>query len=129
MVRCQDESGLHERIDRSFDLLGSACRRRVIYALRADGPATVEELADAVVAAGVADERERIVASLTHAHLPKLDEFDVVEYAGPDAPVTLADGVELLEPFLRIAARRETNRDPNPAAGPAPDAVAGTSPD
>jgi hypothetical protein len=102
---------VHERIDRSCDLLSSAYRRRVIYALRKDGTASVGELADAVVSAGVADVRERAVASLVHTHLPKLAEFDIVEYDGPTDDVSLAENTELLEPFLTVAAREEAETE------------------
>lgn len=131
MARCQDGTELRERLDRSFDLLGSAYRRRVVYTLESDGPATVEELAEAVVTAGIADERERAVASLIHVHLPKLDDFDVVHYGTRTDPVRLADGVERLEPFLETARRRETGGDPILASDTdsGRDSVSGTTPD
>ena len=99
-------SPVHERIDRSCDLLRSAHRRQVIYALREYGPSTADELADAV-ASGVSDERRRVLTSHVHTHLPNLAEADVVEYDGPDDVVALSDGVERLEPFLSVAAREE----------------------
>lgn len=111
MVTGHDSSSLHERIDRSFDLLSSAYRRRVIYTLLEQGPATVGELADAVVSAGLADARDSALTSLIHMHLPKLDDFDVVEYGGPDDAVSLGDEVERLEPYLSVAARREADAE------------------
>jgi hypothetical protein len=107
MVAGQDMSSIHERIDRSCDLLRSAYRRRVIYALRRNGPSMTDELADAVVSADVSDDRKRVLASLVHTHLPKLAEADVVEYDGPEELVSLSDGVEDLEPLLSVAAREE----------------------
>lgn len=111
MVADHDRSPIHERIDRSCDLLGSAYRRRVIYALQKDGPSTVEELADAVVSAGIADARKRALTSLVHTHLPKLSDADVVEYDDPEDVVSLAEGVEALEPLLTVVARQEADRD------------------
>jgi hypothetical protein len=102
---------VHERIDRSCNLLSSAYRRRVIYALRKEGRASVGDLADAVVSAGVADVREQAVASLVHTHLPKLAEAGVVEYDGPNDDVSLAENTELLEPFLTVAAREEAETE------------------
>ena len=102
-----DRSPVHERIDRSCDLLGSAYRRRVIYTLQKNGPSTVEELADAVVSAGITDARKRALTSLVHTHLPKLSDADVVEYDGPEDVVSLSEGVAALEPFLTVAAQRE----------------------
>lgn len=129
MARCQDEVAVHERIDRSLDLLGSAYRRRVVYVLRENRTATIDELADAVVDAGLADDRDRVRASLVHVHLPKLRDFDVVEYAGLDGTVSLADGVARLDPFLDAAAREETTGDSVPATEPHLDAVAGSRPE
>lgn len=128
MAEGKDSPVLRERTDRSFDLLSSAYRRRVIYALVTQGPASVGELADAVVSAGIADARDRAVVSLVHMHLPKLDDFDVVEYAGPDEAVSLGDEVERLEPYLSVAARREADLDSRLSFGPGGfDAVADTS--
>lgn len=110
MVARHDRT-VHERIDRSCDLLSSAYRRRVIYTLQKDGPASVGELADAVVSTGVADVRERAVASLVHTHLPKLAEFGIIEYDSPDDDVSLADTLELLEPFLTVAAQEEAETE------------------
>ncbi|UPV73120.1 hypothetical protein M0R89_11230 [Halorussus limi] len=130
MVR-QDRTTVSERIDRSCDLLRSAYRRRVIYALRRSGPASVGELADVVTAAGLADDRQRAVASLVHTHLPKLSEADIVDYEDADEVVSLAGGVEDLEPFLAVAAEREADTDYLTFTGPAvaSDAVARYMPD
>lgn len=111
MVCSHDAAAVHERVTRSCELLASSYRRRVIYALRKNGPVTVSELADAVVSAGVADARDRALTSLIHTHLPKLADHGVVEYDGPDEPVSLADGVESLEPFLAVAAHEEAAVD------------------
>lgn len=129
MVDEHDE-GVRERINRSCDLLSSSYRRHVIYALQEDGPASVGELADAVVSAGLADVQERVVASLVHNHLPKLAEFDVVAYDGPNDEVSLDDGIARLEPFLTTAARAETGSEPRAFAEVAsPDGIAQNAPD
>jgi hypothetical protein len=107
MIAGQDMSPVRERIDRSCDLLRNALRRHVIYALRENGPATADELAEAVVSAGVSDCRDRVLTSLVHTHLPKLAEAGVVEYDGPESLVSLSDGVTDLEPFLSVAAQEE----------------------
>lgn len=125
MARWPEGSNVHGRIDRVLDLLGNAHRRYVVYALRSDAPATVDELADAVVTGGVADDRERVASSLVHVHLPKLDDCGVVTYRGPGEPVALADGVDRLAPFLDVAARRETDRIAAGTPGLAPESVAG----
>ena len=109
MVNGRDISTVHDHVDRSFDLLGDSYRRRVVYVLTERGPATVGELADAVVSAGLADERDSALASLVHVHLPKLDDANVVEYEGPNQAVSLDEAVTRLEPFLSVAARREAD--------------------
>ena len=119
----------HERIDRACDLLGSAYRRCVIYALQEDNRTDLDELADAVVAAGIADDRQRATASLVHTHLPKLADFGVVSYADPEDEVSLDDGVEALEPFLQVAAREEMDDTRPPFPGDASGAVASNAPE
>jgi predicted transcriptional regulator len=127
----QDRMTGSEHIDRSCELLRSERRRRVIYTLRRSGPTSLSELADVVTTAGLADDRQRAVASLVHTHLPKLSDADVVEYDGTGEPVSLADGVECLEPFLAVAAEREAERERPSFSGPAAasDAVAQNTPD
>ncbi|NHN57889.1 MULTISPECIES: hypothetical protein [Halorussus] len=120
----------HERIDRACDVLGSASRRRVIYTLRENGRTDLDGLADAVVSAGLADDRQRAAASLVHTHLPKLADFGVVSYADPADEVSLDDGVEALEPFLAVAAREELDGDrPQFPGRDASDAVASGAPE
>lgn len=128
MVARHEMSSIHERIDRSCDLLRNAYRRRVIYALRKNGPSTADELANGVVTAGLSNDRERALASLVHTHLPKLAEADVVEYDGPEDVVSLSDGVEDLEPFLSVAAREEGDLEtPSAVEGCAANAAFGGS--
>ncbi|WP_137283577.1 DUF7344 domain-containing protein [Halorussus salinisoli] len=130
MVGGYDRWTDHEQIDRSCDLLGSAYRRCVVYTLQEDGPASLGELADAVVSAEIATDRKRAMASLVHTHLPKLADSDVVEYDDPEVAVSLDDGVEALEPFLTLTARQETDGEQLPFSGyDGPDAVAGNAPD
>ncbi|WP_135825448.1 DUF7344 domain-containing protein [Halorussus ruber] len=125
-----EHDAIRERIDRSCDLLSSSYRRRVIYTLQRDGPASVGELAEAVVSTGIADDRKRAMASLVHTYLPKLDEFGVVEYDGPNDDVSLDDGITRLEPLLTAAAREETQRE-QPAFSDvaAPDRLTRNAPD
>ena len=113
MVGGTDRRTVAERIDRSYDLLSNAYRRQILYTLREeeDGTATTDELADAVLTGGLADARDRTLATLVHTHLPKLDDHGIVAYDRDDSVVTLADGVSRLEPFLDVTARRETDAE------------------
>jgi len=72
----------------SFELL-SAKRRRITLGVLGDGPTTIslDELARAVAERESADgatrgspSRERVATSLHHRHLPKMDDFGVLEY-------------------------------------------------
>ena len=113
MVGGTDRRTVAERIDRSYDLLSNAYRRQILYTLRdgEDDTATTGELADAVLTAGLADARDRTLASLIHTHLPKLDDHGVVEYDRDDGVVSRADSVSRIEPFLEVTARRETGAE------------------
>ncbi|UPV99185.1 hypothetical protein M0R88_11680 [Halorussus gelatinilyticus] len=127
----QDRTTVSERIDRSCELLRSAYRRRIIYALRRGGPASVGELADVVTAVGLVEDRQRAIASLVHTHLPKLSEAGVIEYEGAEETVSLAESVEELEPLLTVAARQEVDNEHLPFSGGnrRTDAVAGKVPE
>jgi DNA-binding transcriptional ArsR family regulator len=78
-----DRSGPdEEEVDAVFGVLSDARRRRVIRILRArEGPVSVTALAEALAAdePGTPDP-DRLVVSLRHVHLPKLDATGVVEY-------------------------------------------------
>lgn len=108
MVGGNERLAIHERIDHSCDLLANPYRRCALYALREDDSATVGELADAIVAADVTDARDRAIASLAHTHLPKLADYDVVDYDRDAGVVELDEGIERLRPFLEETARWET---------------------
>lgn len=83
-----------ERIDAVFEVLADARRRRVVRLLRTreDGVATVPELAEALAVREPGDpEPNRLVVSLRHVHLPKLEASDVIEYAADRPQVRYAD--------------------------------------
>lgn len=85
----QDET----RVDAVFDALSDARRRRVIRALQAhDAPVSVQALAEALAAREPGDpDPDRLVVSLQHVHLPKLDATGVVEYAPEQSRVRYED--------------------------------------
>ncbi|WP_251342087.1 DUF7344 domain-containing protein [Haloplanus halophilus] len=104
-----DESGCDrtrdaeaERLDAVFDVLADARRRRILRVLiDADEDATtVPALAEALSARE--PERpptDRLVVSLRHVHLPKLDASGVVDYA-PDRSRVRYEGAPLAERLL-----------------------------
>ncbi len=74
-------------LDVVFDVLADKRRRFALYYLHesADETATIEEVAEYVASLEEPScepdvHRTRIVTSLQHAHLPKLEEAGVVEY-------------------------------------------------
>jgi hypothetical protein len=80
-------------LDLVFDLLSNQRRRYALYYLyeQSDGVATVDELADSIVAneqreahsdsiEGSDERRETIRTELQHAHLPKLADAGMIEH-------------------------------------------------
>ena len=107
-------------LDEVFELLGRERRRYALYYLRQrDGPVTVEELAEAIAEwerddaeHGPEDERfEEVVLSLNHAHLPKIESADSIEYDRENDRVRIADTAGKAEIFISIAERLERPGD------------------
>lgn len=91
-----------ERIDAVFEVLADARRRRVVRLLRTreGGVATVPELAEALAVREPGDpEPSRLVVSLRHVHLPKLEATGVVEMVDDGAAVRYGDA-PLVETLL-----------------------------
>jgi hypothetical protein len=99
-----DSALLHRAIERRdgrrlFDVLDDPLRRRVLYELDpADGPVALADLAERVadVEGGSAARppsadgttvADRVAVRLHHVHLPKLDEYELVEYDRRDKTV------------------------------------------
>lgn len=89
----------------AYALLSNATRLSVVTTLRAVERPTPEELARRLVRSdrslafddsGSTAERTVTIA-LVHNHLPRLDAHDVVDYRGPDAPVTPDENFDELE--------------------------------
>ncbi|MFB6196634.1 MAG: hypothetical protein ABEI80_10715 [Haloplanus sp.] len=91
-----------DRLDVVFEVLSDARRRRIIRILRTDEyrTPTVTALAEALASRESRDaSADRLVGSLRHVHLPKLDAADVVEYA-PDRSHVRYDDAPLVERLL-----------------------------
>lgn len=90
--------------DRLFTALADRQRRRLLWYLLEESPASVAELADVLAGwqlgdstAVGGDEHDRIVAALHHSHLPLLDDTGLAKYdreAGTVAVSSLAPAVE-----------------------------------
>ena len=82
------------------ELLASARRREVVAYLcaRPEEPVPLDELVEHLLAVGDAADRERVLVSLHHVHLPKLAEAAVITY-GDDRECVyyrVHDGLERL---------------------------------
>lgn len=99
-------------LDVLFDALADRRRRRVLRCLREyRTPMALADLADEVAAREQElpvpevppGEAERVYASLSHAHLPKLADANVVEYDRERGSVALSENSERAEPLLECA--------------------------
>ncbi|NHX35159.1 hypothetical protein G9C84_01620 [Halolamina sp. R1-12] len=97
--------------DRVFELLSNRRRRLVLYYLRnEEDEATVRELASEIAAweNGVEEaavtykQRKRVYTSLYQSHLPKMDEYGVVEYEQNRGEVRLTEEGETLDAYLEV---------------------------
>ena len=103
-----ESSGKIDR-DAMYSLLSSRRRRNVLHALVAsDGASTVSELARRLAGwetgktpeAVTSKERKRTYTALRQTHLPKLAEYDVVDYDVNRGTVVLTDVGQELQPYL-----------------------------
>ncbi|MGM0398729.1 MAG: DUF7344 domain-containing protein [Halobacteriota archaeon] len=95
--------------DEAFDLLSSPRRRYVIHYLRRSGePVELGNLADEVAAWEnetpveelTSQQRKRVYVSLYQTHIPKLEEFGIVEYDGDAGTVRVTDQIDEIGRYL-----------------------------
>lgn len=93
-----------------FDLLSSPRRRFVLYYLRgADEPIELGELANEVaaweneteVSELTSQQRKRVYVSLYQTHIPKLEEFGVIDYDPESGLVRPTDQVQNIGQYLQ----------------------------
>lgn len=106
-----DERTTNKSLSDVFDVLGEKRRRYVLYHLdRQEEPTPLGQLVDQIAAwenDTTAEHRNRVCTSLHHIHIPKLENAGVAAYDREANTVELFETVELLQPYLDIAARRE----------------------
>ncbi|WP_228546309.1 DUF7344 domain-containing protein [Halegenticoccus tardaugens] len=91
----------------AFDLLSSRPRRCILYYLtHCAGAVELRELADQLVSwdETAIDDHERIMASLYHVHLPKLEENGVLTFDSTQCLIELDETADELNPYLELAA-------------------------
>lgn len=97
--------------DALFGALADATRRRVLWYLLDESPASVDELADVLAGWRLGDqttvdpdEHDSIVAALHHSHLPVLDEAGLADYHREDGTVEATSLAPVVEDTVRFAA-------------------------
>jgi hypothetical protein len=91
-----------DRIDERFEVLADARRRRALrYLSESDETVTsVQTLAETVAAREQGNPPpDRVLVSLRHVHLPKLDAADVLDYASDRSEVRY-EGAPVIERLL-----------------------------
>ncbi|WP_049927472.1 DUF7344 domain-containing protein [Halopiger goleimassiliensis] len=104
-----------ETVDRVYDLLSHRRRRRLLYLLLETDRRSVENVAHrlAVVEsedstdAEDEDARRRLAISLHHDHLPRLEEYGIIEYDVDRRTIAVADGFDEIRPFVERARASE----------------------
>lgn len=91
-----------------LDVLANRRRRHALQCLCESGaPMTIQELADEVATLERAREAvpnldgDRITVSLSHCHVPKLAEAEIVAYTRKYDEVELSVAPSVVEPFLK----------------------------
>lgn len=103
--------------DVAFDLLSNARRRYVLCYVRERGETSVGELSrytaawenDLAPPTVSSSQRKRVYTALHQTHLPRLDEYGIVDYDPDRGTVTPEPRLDLLEEYLQQPADREPN--------------------
>ncbi|WP_238547485.1 MULTISPECIES: DUF7344 domain-containing protein [Haloferax] len=109
-----DSHGNEVSLDVTFDLLRSRRRRYILrYLTHHSDTIELQELADQLVACEETplDDRERLVTSLYHVHLPKLADSGVVTFYPEQRLVEPEATADALLPYLALAANDDVQTD------------------
>ncbi|EMA47137.1 hypothetical protein C446_00440 [Halobiforma nitratireducens JCM 10879] len=105
-------------MEAACSLLAKSKRRYVLYQLADDHNVHIEDVVTQVAAwehdvpvDRIDDEtRQRTYVSLVHNHLPRLADYDIVDYDLRSGDIVLADGFDDIQPLLEQF--RQTEEDP-----------------
>ncbi|NGM69117.1 hypothetical protein G6M89_08870 [Natronolimnobius sp. AArcel1] len=96
------------RMEAACSLLSESKRRYLLYLLAETRNGNIEDLITQISAweydqhAGAIDKetRQRVYVSLVHNHLPRLADYDIVEYDLRSGDIVLEDGFDDIKPLL-----------------------------
>lgn len=91
-----------------FDILSNIRRRYILYYLREESEASTRELSrglaawenDVAVSAVTSKQRKRVYTALQQTHLPRLDEYGVVEFDRDRGRISETGRFAVFEPYL-----------------------------
>ncbi|AFZ74847.1 DUF7344 domain-containing protein [Natronobacterium gregoryi] len=112
------------RMAAACSLLAKEKRRYLLYQLAEDETAHIEDLVtqvaawdDTVSTGQISSEtRQQTYVSLVHNHLPRLADYDIIDYDLRSGDIVLADGFDdikpLLEQFKQTEEKQELREQP-----------------
>jgi hypothetical protein len=114
------------RMEVACSLLAESERRYLLYQLAENSRGNLEEIVETIASwelddheiTADSDQRQRIYVSLAHNHLPRLADYDIIDYDLRSGDVVLGDGFDdirpLLSQFKQTEERPELREQPLP---------------